>query len=150
MCLSHLAVCCEAGALQVNVTVIVHSQMFLCDEGVGGQLGVVTYVRAMCWPQTSANNELCLPGVTPDSRPLFNENKSLWISSVIRWRWRLVRLPEVCFPCFPQIWDLLIGTYCAHQILHGFTVSWGGWGYFSEQKTWVFVLDFPSPFLQSG
>lgn len=36
----------------------------------------------MCRSWTSADNELPLPGVRPDSQMLYNENKPLWIMEV--------------------------------------------------------------------
>lgn len=55
----------------------------------------------MRWPQTSANNELCLPGVGPNSRPRFNENKSLWVTRVTRWRRRTRLLTRGPFSLLP-------------------------------------------------
>lgn len=80
----------------------------------------------MCWPQ--ANDRLPPPGSAPRSPPLSNGNKALWIMWVKQWRWRtrLVRLPQICFLCFPRgrrcRTHLLIVTYSADQIMYGFIV----------------------------
>lgn len=93
--------------------------------GRGGQLGATTYVSPTCRPQPSANNERCLPGVTPDSPTLFNYNKSLWLCEGC-----LVAAKPTAGSVgpafwFPQIGMLLIGTRSAHQVLCGGLLSHG-------------------------
>lgn len=75
-CSSYSAECQRRASSSLQYAVSLLPDAFV-QRGRGGQLGATTYVSPTCRPQPSANNERCLPAVTPDSPTLFNYNKSL-------------------------------------------------------------------------